>query len=271
MNTTEGKRNYVEDESQMIRKESYQTVDVYDICPVLFSIIFRCKERKINGFQIPIITKKDLKGDIEGFPVSVVQRMVECQAEYGSEPDVEVFQDERMDGFVWKSSSEGFDFWSCISKKHFDGFYEKYPHTKPREEEENTLFKTFEPFKYSEKIDVTTIPIPESSQDKGSEILEELRDVNNYTKDRMRFLKKYPLTPDEIVEEGNDNKYEVSLPNGTKIDVYDILKAFSITCPARQHAIKKLLKTGERGYKDEAQDLEEAIKSIRRAIDLIDK
>lgn len=79
--------------------------------------------------------------------------------------------------------------------------------------------------------------------------------------------------PDECFEvfDKTDNKYEVPLPNGTKVDVYDILKAYGIACPARQHAIKKLLKTGERGYKDEAQDLEEAIKSIRRAIDLLEK
>jgi hypothetical protein len=52
------------------------------------------------------------------------------------------------------------------------------------------------------------------------------------------------------------------------IDVYDVLKAFNVTNPATQHAIKKLLASGQRGYKDTQQDLEEAIQSIQRAKEL---
>lgn len=56
--------------------------------------------------------------------------------------------------------------------------------------------------------------------------------------------------------------------NGTTIDVYDILKAFDVRCPARQHAIKKILCAGLRGTKGEAQDLEEAITALDRAAEL---
>ena len=59
-------------------------------------------------------------------------------------------------------------------------------------------------------------------------------------------------------------KYSVKC-KGVKIDVYDVLKAFDVQCPATQHAIKKLLKTGKRGHKDAQQDLSEAIESINRA------
>jgi hypothetical protein len=52
------------------------------------------------------------------------------------------------------------------------------------------------------------------------------------------------------------------------IDVYDVLKAFNATNPATQHAIKKLLASGQRGYKDTQQDLDEAIQSIQRAKEL---
>jgi hypothetical protein len=52
------------------------------------------------------------------------------------------------------------------------------------------------------------------------------------------------------------------------VDVYDVLKAFNVTCPATAHAIKKLLAAGERGHKDKETDLNEAISSIRRAIEL---
>jgi hypothetical protein len=53
------------------------------------------------------------------------------------------------------------------------------------------------------------------------------------------------------------------------VDVYDVLRAFAVTDPAIQHAIKKLLCTGIRGHKDSRQDLEEAIQSIERALDVI--
>ena len=59
--------------------------------------------------------------------------------------------------------------------------------------------------------------------------------------------------------------------HGTKIevDVYDVLSAYEVGCSARQHAIKKLLAAGQRGVKTECQDLEEAILSINRSIELV--
>jgi hypothetical protein len=53
------------------------------------------------------------------------------------------------------------------------------------------------------------------------------------------------------------------------IDVYDFLRAFNVTDPARQHAIKKLAATGQRGKASEAQDLEESRQSVVRAQDLL--
>ena len=54
----------------------------------------------------------------------------------------------------------------------------------------------------------------------------------------------------------------------TNIDVYSVLEAFAVKCPATQHAIKKLLCAGIRGQKTTAQDLEEARESITRAIQM---
>jgi len=58
--------------------------------------------------------------------------------------------------------------------------------------------------------------------------------------------------------------------NGAEItvDVYDVLVAFDVKCPAMQHAIKKMLCSGLRGHKDSTQDKEEAISSINRSIEL---
>ena len=63
------------------------------------------------------------------------------------------------------------------------------------------------------------------------------------------------------------NKYEKRVKN-TTIDVYDVLVAFDVTCPAMQHAIKKCLMSGQRGHKDVKQDKREAIQSIERSIEL---
>lgn len=52
-------------------------------------------------------------------------------------------------------------------------------------------------------------------------------------------------------------------------DVYDVLRAWDVTCPAIQHAVKKLLQPGQRGSKSAVQDLREAIGSIERAIQLM--
>ena len=65
------------------------------------------------------------------------------------------------------------------------------------------------------------------------------------------------------------SKYHVECKS-QMIDVYDVLKAFNVVNPATQHAIKKLLKGGERGFKDVNKDYQEAIDSILRAIELND-
>lgn len=63
------------------------------------------------------------------------------------------------------------------------------------------------------------------------------------------------------------SKYHVRL-NGKWCDVYDVLQAFGVTNPADAHAIKKMLMPGKRGHKGGVQDREEAIQSLRRAIEL---
>ena len=63
------------------------------------------------------------------------------------------------------------------------------------------------------------------------------------------------------------NKYQRTVPS-TTIDVYDVLHAYSVTNPATQHAVKKLLQPGKRGHKDTLTDLREALASIQRAIQI---
>ncbi len=63
------------------------------------------------------------------------------------------------------------------------------------------------------------------------------------------------------------NKYKRLVPS-TNIDVYDVLKAFEVTHPAVQHAVKKLLAPGKRGVKTWLQDIGEARDSLDRAIEM---
>lgn len=53
------------------------------------------------------------------------------------------------------------------------------------------------------------------------------------------------------------------------VDVYSVLEAFNVTCPAIAHAIKKLLAPGQRGKGDAIADLKGVLAAVNRAIDLI--
>jgi hypothetical protein len=61
---------------------------------------------------------------------------------------------------------------------------------------------------------------------------------------------------------------EVPCKVNGRIDVYAVLDAFSVTCPARQHAIKKLLCSGIRGKGSVIQDLSEAKDAVDRALQM---
>ena len=52
------------------------------------------------------------------------------------------------------------------------------------------------------------------------------------------------------------------------IDIYRVLLLFGVTNPCLQHAIKKLLCAGNRGVKDELKDVQEAIASLLRYLEM---
>lgn len=64
------------------------------------------------------------------------------------------------------------------------------------------------------------------------------------------------------------NKYHKTI-KGVTMDVYDVLRAFEVTSPPIQHAVKKLLMPGNRGHKDQLQDVQEAMQSIQREIEYL--
>lgn len=79
------------------------------------------------------ITEKDLIGDIKGFPIEIVEKMIEHQVEAGNPASVEVFQRTAnaaacRGGFDWCDTPEGDGFWDDIIYEHnFDRFFKKYP------------------------------------------------------------------------------------------------------------------------------------------------
>lgn len=64
------------------------------------------------------------------------------------------------------------------------------------------------------------------------------------------------------------SKYDRIIKNSVTVDVYDVLVAFDVKCPALQHLIKKALCAGLRGHKNLKQDLLDIEASASRAVEL---
>ena len=79
------------------------------------------------------ITEKDLKGQLIGFPIEIVKKMIEYQVEQGNSPNVRIFQKDKFQnnqhgGFLWNTTVEGYNFWyQVIAQCDFDMFFKKYP------------------------------------------------------------------------------------------------------------------------------------------------
>ncbi len=105
------------------------------INPISVSDLDKLNSNVPNEFGI---TSKDMIGDLAGFPIGVVVRMMEEQEKHGKtcKPDIKVFQQNRCagsgaDGFLWADTEDGHNFWSdVISHKDYDKFFKKYPEYK---------------------------------------------------------------------------------------------------------------------------------------------
>jgi hypothetical protein len=78
------------------------------------------------------------KGQLEGFPKEIVEKMLEEQEKQGNKRDVSVF--ERIlstsysnGGFTWDLTKENNQFWKeVLEDKNFTLFFEKYPKIYPK-------------------------------------------------------------------------------------------------------------------------------------------
>ena len=65
-----------------------------------------------------------------------------------------------------------------------------------------------------------------------------------------------------------DNPYIVDISKYNKLDIYRILSLYNVTNPCLQHSIKKLLCAGKRGVKNQIQDINEAMQSLKRFLEM---
>ncbi len=77
-----------------------------------------------------------------------------------------------------------------------------------------------------------------------------------------KYLRTIWPVGDQVTVDPKMNKMAV------QVDVYAVLVAFNVTCPARAHAIKKLLACGNRGKGSEMADLLGVEAAVARAIEL---
>ena len=95
-----------------------------------------------------------------------------------------------------------------------------------------------------------------------------LADIARYfAKEHGSLPEIIDILKEELAENRPVSKYH-RIIKGKLMDVYDVLSAWGVACPATQHAIKKLLMPGRRGHKTRLQDLREARDAIDRAIAL---
>ncbi len=74
--------------------------------------------------------------------------------------------------------------------------------------------------------------------------------------------------PPHYTEHQSHDHYFKDVQTLKSVDVYRVLVLFGVTNPCLQHAIKKLLCAGNRGVKDELKDVQEAIASLLRYLEM---
>lgn len=91
------------------------------------------------------VAEKDLIGQIEGYPIEIVERMLYYQVEQGNQEDIEVFQKKvdsnlRSGGFNWSKSLEGIGFWSRVINGHIFDIDKLKPIIKVVEQKRDPVF-----------------------------------------------------------------------------------------------------------------------------------
>ena len=110
-----------------------------------------------------------------------------------------------------------------------------------------------------------------------AEITEGTNELRNISKLKFNYCYCYcgfytfdiDLIGEDIQELKEYEHYKYSY-KGIKLDPYRILDIYKITCPAQQHAIKKLLRAGN-SVKELKQDITEVIDTLKRKLEMLEE
>jgi len=122
-------------------------------------------------------------------------------------------------------------------------------------------------FKFGDRVQpvgytgYTGVVLCASTREELVEVIMESLGILHYRPESLELIEDQSKEPEEY------EYYKYSY-KGIKLDPYRILDIYKITCPAQQHAIKKLLVTGGRGYKDRQTDIQNAIDTLNRLLEL---
>lgn len=87
--------------------------------------------------------------------------------------------------------------------------------------------------------------------------------------DEKGFIIGWPDTP--VKPSRKHAHYYKDVSKLKAVDVYMVCKLFGVNDAAISHAVKKLLCSGQRGYKDAEKDIREAIDTLERYIEIEDE
>ena len=79
------------------------------------------------------LKEKDLTGQLEGYPIEVVELMLKEQVNQKNHLNLEIFKvdieaTQEDGGFDWGESEDGLEFWiQVIRYRNFNRFFKKYP------------------------------------------------------------------------------------------------------------------------------------------------
>lgn len=75
----------------------------------------------------------------------------------------------------------------------------------------------------------------------------------------------------EVSAQPARNKYMREIKPDVWVDVYDVIRAFTVTDGALQHLLKKALAVGQRGHKDTSEDYKDILASAKRALEIFEE
>jgi hypothetical protein len=77
-----------------------------------------------------IVKKEDIRGEIAGYPIEIIQAAVDRGVEQGTDANIVIrrMQYSTSGGFSWSGTPEGRRFWGPIMCRHkFNIFFQRYP------------------------------------------------------------------------------------------------------------------------------------------------